>query len=116
VHKNIAKTPPSQSKLSTNMVIGALGVGAVLAIAVAQRRRGQHHTYIPREVAATFAERTALVQGIQMRWLEHGQGCPVVLVHGIPTSPELWRRVMPRLRGAQALAWEMVGYGKSIPG
>ena len=44
-----------------------------------------------------------------------GQGYPVVLVHGIPTSPKLWRRVLPRLRGARALAWEMVGYGASIP-
>ena len=50
-----------------------------------------------------------------MHWLVHGQGYPVVLMHGIPTSPELWRRVMPRLRGAQALACEMVGHGKSIP-
>jgi pimeloyl-ACP methyl ester carboxylesterase len=69
----------------------------------------------PKEVAATFTERTAFVQGIQMRWLEHDQGQPVVFVHGIPTSPELWRRVLPRLRGAHALAWEMVGYGASIP-
>lgn len=50
-----------------------------------------------------------------MRWLEHGQGQPVIFVHGIPTSPELWREVTPRLSGARTLAWEMVGYGKSIP-
>lgn len=49
-----------------------------------------------------------------MRWLEAGAGTPVVLVHGIPTSPELWRRVMPRVQGARVLAWEMVGYGESM--
>lgn len=54
------------------------------------------------------------VDGIRMRWIEHGDGMPVVLVHGIPTSAELWRRVMPRLAGVRALAWEMVGYGASI--
>lgn len=52
-----------------------------------------------------------------MRWLEdgHEEGTPVVLVHGIPTSPELWRHVMPRLDEARCLAWEMLGYGTSIP-
>lgn len=49
-----------------------------------------------------------------MSWVEQGEGTPVVLVHGIPTSPELWRKVMPRLTGVRALAWEMVGYGQSI--
>jgi pimeloyl-ACP methyl ester carboxylesterase len=37
----------------------------------------------------------------------------VVLIHGIPTSPQLWRRVAPLVRGARLLAWEMVGYGRS---
>lgn len=52
-----------------------------------------------------------------MRWLENqpSGGAAVVLLHGIPTSPELWRRVLPLLEGTRALAWEMVGYGDSIP-
>lgn len=58
---------------------------------------------------------TADVAGIRMRWIEHGDGVPVVLVHGIPTSPALWRKVIPRVEGARVLAWEMVGYGDSIP-
>lgn len=58
--------------------------------------------------------RTVRVNGIQMRWEEAGTGQPV-LIHGIPTSPQLWRHVAPRLQGARALAWEMVGYGASIP-
>ena len=53
------------------------------------------------------------VGGIRMRWEELGEGPSVVFVHGIPTSPRLWRHVMPRVRG-RALAWEMVGYGASI--
>lgn len=57
---------------------------------------------------------TADVDGIPMRWIEQGQGTPVVLLHGIPTSPLLWRHVLPRLDGVRALAWEMVGYGGSI--
>jgi pimeloyl-ACP methyl ester carboxylesterase len=77
------------------------------------------HAYGTASVAGAGAgdavrEARAQVDGIDMRWLERGDGVPVVLVHGIPTSPELWRQVMPRVRGARVLAWEMVGYGQSI--
>lgn len=53
--------------------------------------------------------------GVPIRWLESGEGFPVVLVHGIPTGPALWRGVMPRVNGARCLAFEMVGYADSIP-
>ena len=59
--------------------------------------------------------RTATVDGTPVRWLEQGTGAPVVLVHGIPTSPALWRHVVPRLPGLRVLAFEMTGYGESIP-
>lgn len=59
--------------------------------------------------------RTANVEGVQMRWEERGEGAPVVLGHGIPTSPALWRDVAPRIEGTRCLAWEMIGYGGSIP-
>lgn len=52
--------------------------------------------------------------GIRMRWEESGEGAPVVYVHGIPTSPRLWRHVIPQVSGARSMAWEMVGYGASI--
>jgi pimeloyl-ACP methyl ester carboxylesterase len=59
----------------------------------------------------------AMVVGIRMRWEEASppNGTPVVLVHGLPTSPALWRYVVPLIEGARCLAWEMVGYGDSIP-
>lgn len=57
---------------------------------------------------------TTVVNGIPMRWHERGEGRPVVLVHGIPTSPSVWRHVTPLVEG-RVLAWEMVGYGSSIP-
>lgn len=58
---------------------------------------------------------TASVQGIEMRWEETGSGDPVILVHGIPTCPALWRDVAPLIEGRRVLAWEMPGYGASIP-
>ena len=54
------------------------------------------------------------IGGNTVRWVEHGTGRPVVLLHGIPTSPRLWRHVMPLVKG-RSLAWEMPGYGTSIP-
>ncbi len=62
-----------------------------------------------------MVSKTAEADGIAMRWEEHGEGPPLVLVHGIPTGPALWRHVLPLVPGARCLAWEMVGYGASIP-
>lgn len=59
--------------------------------------------------------KTASINGIKMRWEEAGKGVPVVMVHGIPTSPALWRHLVPRLSGVRCLAFEMIGYGQSIP-
>lgn len=72
----------------------------------------------PPGAAAPEQVYNAVVDGIPMRWEEHGPpgGPPVVLVHGIPTSPRLWRYVIPRLTaaGLRCLAWEMVGFGWSL--
>lgn len=54
------------------------------------------------------------VDGVRIRWKEQGQGPAVIFLHGIPTSPALWRLVIPQVRSARCLAWEMVGYGSSI--
>lgn len=62
-----------------------------------------------------MASNTAMVHGIPMNWEESGEGPPVVFIHGIPTCPALWRHVLPLVNGARCLAWEMVGYGDSIP-
>lgn len=43
-----------------------------------------------------------------------GEGNPVVLIHGIPTSRLLWRNVMPALAKAhQVFAPDMLNYGQS---
>lgn len=50
-----------------------------------------------------------------MGWGDEGEGFPVVLLHGIPTGPALWRHAVPRRRGVRAPTWEMVGYADGIP-
>ena len=68
----------------------------------------------PRAQERTLDSRIATIDGVPLRWEETGAGPVVVLVHGIPTSPELWRHVVPLLGGARVLAFEMLGYGRSI--
>lgn len=63
----------------------------------------------------TMESRSLEVDGIPLRWLDQGEGPPVVFVHGIPTCPRLWRHVIPRIDHGRKMAWEMVGYGSSIP-
>lgn len=44
---------------------------------------------------------------------EHGEGPPIVLLHGNPTSSYVWREVMPLLAGHRCLAPDLVGMGQS---
>ena len=49
-----------------------------------------------------------------MYYEEHGDGNPVVLLHGNPTSSYLWRNVIPELTGqARCLAPDLIGMGRS---
>lgn len=58
---------------------------------------------------------TGEARGVPLRWTAQGSGDAVVLIHGIPTGPALWRYVAPLVDGVWLLAFEMVGYGDSIP-
>jgi pimeloyl-ACP methyl ester carboxylesterase len=69
----------------------------------------------PNERGRAMHSHTTTVDNIEMRWEETGAGEPLILVHGIPTCPALWRDVVPHLEGRRVLAWEMPGYGASIP-
>jgi hypothetical protein len=56
--------------LLAGTLAAALGVAAVAVIRSARRSPWVARALPPREVATTFTERTAFVQGIQMHWLE----------------------------------------------
>ncbi len=54
------------------------------------------------------------VSGQQLFHLKQGEGQPVVLIHGFPTSSYTWRHVIPRLSKQYAVyAPDLPGYGKS---
>jgi haloalkane dehalogenase len=54
------------------------------------------------------------VLGRQMAYVEAGQGNPIVLLHGNPTSSYLWRNVIPHLEPiGRCIAPDLIGMGDS---
>jgi haloalkane dehalogenase len=59
-------------------------------------------------------KRYAEVGDHRMAYVEEGDGAPIVLLHGNPTSSYLWRSVMPELRGlGRVIAPDLIGMGDS---
>ena len=57
---------------------------------------------------------TIEVLGRRMAYIEQGDGAPIVLLHGNPTSSYLWRDVLPELDGlGRCLAPDLIGMGDS---
>jgi haloalkane dehalogenase len=54
------------------------------------------------------------VLGSQMAYVEVGEGDPIVLLHGNPTSSYLWRKVLPHLQPlGRCIAPDLIGMGDS---
>ncbi len=57
--------------------------------------------------------RVAVLDG-EMAYVDEGEGAPIVLLHGNPTSSYLWRNVIGQLRGhGRCLAPDLIGMGES---
>ncbi len=57
---------------------------------------------------------TININGVQLHYLAAGQGEPVLLLHGWPTSSFLWRNVMgPMAETHRVIALDLPGFGKS---
>ena len=49
-----------------------------------------------------------------MAYVEHGEGDPIVFLHGNPTSSYLWRNVIPHLEDqGRCIAPDLIGMGDS---
>jgi len=48
--------------------------------------------------AFPYQKQRRRVLGSEMAYVEVGQGDPIVLLHGNPTSSYLWRNVLPHLQ------------------
>jgi haloalkane dehalogenase len=54
------------------------------------------------------------VNGKQLAYVEVGDGDPIVLLHGNPTSSYLWRNVIPELEGCgRIIVPDLIGHGDS---
>ena len=62
-----------------------------------------------------FAEsQRAIIDGVELAYRRAGDGRPVLLLHGIPTSSRLWDEVGDRLAGRfDVIAPDLLGYGES---
>lgn len=68
----------------------------------------------PAAAAPPQAERLADAGGLRVRCLVAGEGRPVILLHGWPTSSFLWRGVVPALAArARVIAPDLPGFGGS---
>jgi haloalkane dehalogenase len=64
--------------------------------------------------AFPYKKKRRRVLGREMAYVEVGEGNPIVLLHGNPTSSYLWRNVLPHLQGqGRCIAPDLIGMGDS---
>ena len=65
-------------------------------------------------ISAAFphqTQRRRILSG-EMAYVEVGEGDPIVLLHGNPTSSYLWRNVLPHLQQlGRCIAPDLIGMG-----
>jgi haloalkane dehalogenase len=67
-------------------------------------------------ISAEFPYESRYVQvlGSKMHYVERGEGDPILLLHGNPTSSYLWRNVIPHLSSqGRVIAVDLIGMGQS---
>src|SRR5262249_48600520 len=64
--------------------------------------------------AFPFQKKRRQVLGSEMAYVEVGEGDPIVLLHGNPTSSYLWRNILPYLQPlGRCIAPDLIGMGDS---
>lgn len=62
----------------------------------------------------SYPAKYAEVYGSKMHYVEAGDGDPILLLHGIPTSNYLWRNIIPHLSPlGRCIAPDLIGLGRS---
>jgi haloalkane dehalogenase len=61
-----------------------------------------------------YANKKLTVKGLQMAYVDEGQGDAIIFLHGNAMSSYMWRNIMPHLEGmARLIAIDNVGQGDS---
>jgi haloalkane dehalogenase len=64
--------------------------------------------------AFPYQKQRRRVLDCEMAYVEVGEGDPIVLLHGNPTSSYLWRNVLPHLQSrGRCIAPDLIGMGDS---
>jgi haloalkane dehalogenase len=64
--------------------------------------------------AFPYQKRRRRILGSEMAYVEVGEGDPIVLLHGNPTSSYLWRNILPYLQSlGRCVAPDLIGMGDS---
>ena len=64
--------------------------------------------------ALNYAKKYQEVNGKKIAYIEAGEGDPIILLHGNPTSSYLWRNVIPELEShGRCIAPDLIGQGDS---
>ncbi|MGD8861044.1 MAG: haloalkane dehalogenase [Myxococcales bacterium] len=66
------------------------------------------------ETVQAYPLRTARIRGLDMTYVDVGQGDPIVFLHGNPTSSHLWREIIPHVADlGRCIAPDLIGMGHS---
>jgi len=64
--------------------------------------------------AFPYQKKRQLILGLEMAYVEEGQGDPIVFLHGNPTSSYVWRNILPYVQGqGRVIAPDLIGMGDS---
>ena len=102
----------------TSKLVTALAFAVVPLPALASNTAAQtpmETTDMPENTSIMpYEKQYAEIEGLQMAYVDVGEGDPIVFLHGNPTSSYLWRNVMPHLEGrGRLIAPDLIGMGDS---
>ena len=64
--------------------------------------------------AMSYTKKRKVIDGKSIAYVDVGQGSPIILLHGNPTSSYLWRNVIPYLEAkGRVIAPDLIGHGDS---
>lgn len=64
---------------------------------------------------AQLLDREVVLDGVRLAYRDHGDGEPVVFLHGTPSHSFIWRAVVPEVEraGYRVVMFDLLGYGRS---
>ncbi|MEO1475355.1 MAG: alpha/beta hydrolase [Pseudomonadota bacterium] len=107
----------------SNQFIRVVVAAAILLLAAACSRLPSISTggdvtalYAPPETYADHRaqQQTFVVDGLSLAYTDHGEGPAIVLLHGVPTSSWMYRKVIPGLQtNFRVISVDLIGFGSS---